>query len=322
MSHSPAERQDTRRIARPAVAGRGVRRGEHRPGRGGGWPASPLAALGRAFDVLVAPPAPYAIDGDGVPGLSPGPVPAGGLRGLLLSRETAPSVRDAVWRELVVRARRPAPEGQVWTVIAAGVALPGLTAAAGALCRGWQGETADIDAEVLAGFVARLKTLDVSGRRVVGRLIDAGIRSGRRARAQAGDRDTVPVDEAWSCPPVQPWDHPDWVLVRAVRAGVLDRTEARLIGATRLESLTLAQAAAALGVDADLAADWRRRSEARLAEAVAAGELDTARSAVPPPSRERCHAARLAVVKAGRESRRRHMAAAEVAPLSPVELMR
>jgi hypothetical protein len=308
MTHQPAEPPSAPRTG-PAAAARRSPRVD--PGEG--WPASPLAALGRAFEVLVAPPAPYVIDGVEVSGWPSGPVPAGRVRGLLLSRRTAPVVRDAVWRELVVRARRPASEGQVWTVIAAGVALPGLMAAAGALCRGWQGETADIDAEVLAGFVARLKTLDVSGPRVVSRLIDAGIRAGRRARAQAGDRDTVPVDEAWSCPPVQPWDHPDWVLVRAVRAGVLDRTEARLIGATRLESATLAQAAAALGVDAELAADWRRRAEVRLAAAVSAGELDAVRVLAPRALRERRQAARLALVKAER-ARRRRVAAGEVVP--------
>ena len=308
-------RPETPRTAEPTEAGdsnpdgsRRRRRADRPSGRGQDWPVSPLAGLGRSFDLVVAPPAPYAIDGSTFPGVPEGPVGAHRLRGLLLSRQVTPPVRDAVWRDLVVRSRRPAPEGQVWTVIAAGVALPGLTAAAGALCRGWHGETADIDAEVLAGFVTRLKTLDLTGPRVVGRLIDAGVRAGRRARALAGDRDAIRVESAWSTPPAHPWDHPDWVLARAVRAGVLDRTEARLIGATRLEDQTLAEAAAALGVDPELAADWRRRAESRLAQAVLAGELDTARTATPRASGERRHAARLALAKAER-IRRRHRAA-------------
>ena len=251
----------------------------------GGWPTSPLAALGRAFDLLVQPPAPYSIDGDAFPGLPAGPIGADRLRAVLLSRRVTPPVRDAVWRQLVHRSRRPAPDGQVWTVIAAGVALPGLTAASGALCRGWSGDTADIDAEVLAGFVGRLKTLDVTGPRVVGRLIDAGIRAGRRARALAGDRDAIRVDGAWSCPAAQPWDHPDWVLAPAVRAGVLDRTEARLIGATRLEDHTVLEAAVALGLDPQLAADWRRRAEARLVQAPRVGEVDVTRTATPHAGR-------------------------------------
>jgi len=166
------------------------------------------------------------------------------------------------------------------------------------------GETADIDAEVLAGFVARLRTLDVAGGRVAGRLVDAGIRAGRRARASAGDGDTVRVEQAWSGPPSHPWDHPDWVLARAVTAGVLDRTEARLIGATRLEDVPLVEAAAALRVDPELAADWRYRAEGRLRDAVRAGELDASRTASPRPPGRHGHAARLALVKAERARRR------------------
>jgi hypothetical protein len=232
------------------------------------------------------------------------PVAMDRVRDLLLSRRMSPAARDAVWRELVTRARRPAPDGQAWMVIAAGVALPGLRAAAAGLTRGWRGETADIDAEVLAGFVARLKTVDLTGARVVGRLIDAGVRDGRRARALVGDLEAVRVEGAWSCPPAHPWDHPDWVLARAVAAGVLDRTEARLIGATRLEDLSLVEAAAALRVDPDLAAGWRGRAENRLALAVAAGELDTARTLVPAPQGQRRRAAQLAAAKADRARRR------------------
>lgn len=248
---------------RPAEAG-----GERGPGtarrRGDGrdrWPASPLVVVARAFAVMVAQPTPYRLDGTGFDQMPDEPVAMDRVRDLLLSRRMSPAARDAVWRELVTRARRPAPDGQAWMVIAAGVALPGLRAAAAGLTRGWRGETADIDAEVLAGFVARLKTVDLTGARVVGRLIDAGVRDGRRARALAGDLEAVRVEGAWSCPPAHPWDHPDWVLARAVAAGVLDRTEARLIGATRLEDLGLAEAAAALRVDPDLAAGWRGRAE-------------------------------------------------------------
>ena len=269
-------------IHRRAVTGRPFAGRDDRTDGGRHDPPPPLrASRNVAEHAPRTPPAPYVIDGDAFAGLPAGRIGADRLRAVLLSRQVTPPVRDAVWRELVDRARRPAAEGQVWTVIAAGVALPGLTAAAGALCRGWAGESVDIDAEVLVGFVARLKTLDVTGPRVVGRLIDAGIRAGRRARALAGDRDAIRVDGAWSCPAAQPWDHPDWVLAPAVRAGVLDRTEARLIGATRLEDHTVLEAAVALGLDPQLAADWRRRAEARLVQAPRVGEVDVTRTATP-----------------------------------------
>jgi hypothetical protein len=237
----------------------------------GTWPASPLAAAQRAFDLLCCPPAPLAFDGRGFDGLPDRIMDLAQLKAVLLRRATPPPVRDAVWRELVTRARR---DGPAWVVAAVGLAMPGLVAAAGALAAGWRGDRADLDAEMLVGFVERLRTVDVDAPRVCGRLLDAAVRAGRRARAAEGDTAPVHVDRAWSWPPARPWDHPDWVLERAERAAVIDADEAVLIGATRLEDVPLAEVAAALGVSVQLARSWRRAAERRLVEAIRTGELD------------------------------------------------
>jgi transposase-like protein len=73
--------------------------------------------------------------------------------------------------------------------------------------------------------------------------------------------------------PIRPWDHPDLVLARAVAVAVLDRDEATLIAATRLDSQTLAAVAAQIGISPQTASDWRAKAEKRLAEAIGAGEL-------------------------------------------------
>jgi hypothetical protein len=268
------------------------------------WPASPLAAVGQAFEALVTPPTALTFDGTVVAGLPQQPVRLSQLRPWLLDRSTSPEARDGVWRELVAHSRRPPPDGPRWTLAAVGLALPGLTAVAGRLTRGWRGDTSDLDAELLAGFVARLRTLDASEPRVLGRLLDAAIRAGRRARAQAGDLEVIRVERAWSRAPSHPWDHPDWVLARAVAAGVVDRTEAHLIGATRLEDKPLVDVAAQLGLDVQLARDWRYRAETRLAEAIRAGELDQARTQVPRRTQHDRSQARLLLVKAARARRR------------------
>jgi hypothetical protein len=270
--------------------------------------------VGRAFDLLVAPPTTLVLDGTNLPGLPPEPLDMPSLRRLLLAHDVPADTRDTVWRELVRRARRPGSEGQTWTVIAAGMALPGLTAAAGRLCRGWRGDTADLDAEVLAGFLAHLAALDLAGPRVVGLLVDAGLRAGRRSRARAIESTTIDVDWAadvatravWPTVSAQAGGHPDWVLARAVVAGVLDRTEARLIGATRLEDLPLPEVAAALRIDPGRAADWRWRAETRLAAAIRTGEIDHELvTRQPLASRDRPHEGRLAMVKAARHRHRR-----------------
>jgi hypothetical protein len=148
------------------------------------WPSSPLAAAQRAFDLLCSPPAPLTFDGRGFDGLPDRILDLAQLKAVLLRRATPPAVRDAVWRELVIRARR---DGPAWVVAAVGVAMPGLVAAAGALAAGWRGDRADVDAEMLVGFVERLHTVDVDAPRVCGRLLDAAVRAGRRARAAEGE---------------------------------------------------------------------------------------------------------------------------------------
>ncbi|MEH1166449.1 hypothetical protein V6V47_13775 [Micromonospora sp. CPCC 205539] len=234
------------------------------------WPSSPLSAAGRAFTLLVAPPTHVGFDARGFDGLPDEILPLERLRGLLLTPQTSVEVRDAVWRELVIRARR---DGPAWVVAAVGIALPGLRHLAGLLASGWRGDTRDLDAELLVGFVERLTTIDLEPPRVVGRLLDAGLRAARKARDADSDAPLVRTDATGPIAPVQPWDHPDLVLARAVAAGVIDADEANLIAATRLENDTLAQAAVRLGITASLASSWRLKAERRLLEAIRAGDL-------------------------------------------------
>jgi hypothetical protein len=234
------------------------------------WPSSPLAAAGRAFTLLVQPPTHVGFDGRGFDGLPDEILPLEQLRALLLAPRTRVEVRDAVWRELVVRARR---DGAAWVVVAVGVALPGLRHVAGRLAAGWRGDTRDLDAELLVGFVERLTTIDLEPPRVAGRLIDAGLRAARKARDAESDARLIHTGAIDPIAPVAPWDHPDLVLARAVAAGVLDADEANLIAATRLENATLAEAGARLGITASLASSWRLKAERRLLDAVREGDL-------------------------------------------------
>ena len=234
------------------------------------WPSTPLAAAQRAFDLLTRAPAPLAFDCRGIAGLPPAVLPVDELKRVLIADETPRSVRDTVWRELVIRARR---DGPAWVVAAAGIAMPGLRRMAGMLAKGWHGDAVDRDAELLTGFVARLGTVDLDEPRICGRLIDAGARAVKRARDRGEDTGAIRIDTAWSLPPQQPWDHPDWVLARALAAAVIDPDEHLLIASTRLEDAPLQEAADQLGISVLLARAWRRKAERRLATAIADGEL-------------------------------------------------
>jgi len=234
------------------------------------WPSSPLAAAYRAFTLLVQPPTPIGFDGRGFEGLPDEILPLERLRAVLLSPQTSVEVRDAVWRELVIRARRDGPS---WVVAAVGIAMPGLRHGAGLLATGSRGDTRDLDAELLTGFLERLTTIDLQPPRVVGRLIDAGLRAARKARDAESDAQLVHTDAVGPIAPIHPWDHPDLVLARAVAAGVIDADEANLIAVTRLEHDTLAVAAARIGISASVASSWRLKAERRLLEAIREGDL-------------------------------------------------
>jgi hypothetical protein len=236
------------------------------------WPAGPLDAAQRAFELLTRPPAPLAFDCRGIRHLPQRLVALDELRRLLIHDGTPRATRDAVWAELVTRARR---DGQAWVVAVIGLALPGLRRRAARLAPGWHGDRADLDGELLLGFLERLRTIDVRVANIFQRLIEAGARQVKRSRRQAEqDIDAIRrAGTARSLPPARPWDHPDLVLTRAVALAVIGVEECVLIAETRLEDVPLGVVAERLGISDDIAAAWRRSGERALAEAILSGEL-------------------------------------------------
>ncbi|WP_236650008.1 hypothetical protein [Kutzneria albida] len=195
------------------------------------------------------------------PGLPDQMVPLNEVRDRLLARRCPQTVRDAVWAHLVLRSRT---EGGSWTVGAVGVALPALNSIAARLTDRFLADPADIHAEVLRGFLTALSEVDLRPPRIMLRLRWAAYRSGHRALSEALAGPT-PVAPGWlSAPPRPPWAHPDLVLARAVTDGVLTRTEAELIGTTRLEPMALSDWAAHRRVPLWAAYKTRKRAEARL----------------------------------------------------------
>jgi hypothetical protein len=199
-------------------------------------------------------------------------MPLDELKRWLLRRGTPARVRDGVWRELVARARR---EGPAWVVAAVGVAMPGLRAMAGKLAAGYAGDTDDLDAELLAGFVRKLREVevDVDEPKVLLRLLWAAERAGRKVRYAQVSTDPLEFEPAGPRTPLLPWGHPDLVLASAVRAAVIDTDEAAMIAATRLEGVPVEVAATWWGIAPQRASQWRKLAERRLVAAIRAGEL-------------------------------------------------
>jgi hypothetical protein len=144
------------------------------------------------------------------------------------------------------------------------MALPALTGTARWLSARYPGDVFDVQAEVVAGFLDGLASVDLAKPHVLPRLRWAAYRRGYAALTSALD---APVPVAARFGPVVPhvpWGHPDLVLARAVGREVLTRAEADLIGATRLEPVSVATWSGRYGMTPGAAYKARRRAERRL----------------------------------------------------------
>jgi hypothetical protein len=105
------------------------------------------------------------------------------------------------------------------------MALPGLRRAVASLAPLYHGDPADLQAEVLTGFLAAMRTLDLDDLEQVplaSRLYWAARRAGLKlAWADAGQAARrAGLDELGDAPAL-PWGHPDFVLAAAVRKKIL-----------------------------------------------------------------------------------------------------
>lgn len=227
-----------------------------------------LDTLAAAFGSLVSGPAPLVVNGGEIhPDLPARPISLDELRELLLDKRTGNAVRNAALGELVRRARE---ERGAWVVGLAGVLLPGLRRVAGRLARDFPGDTRDIDAEVLAGFLEALNRLESGGQHLASRLLWPAYRHARRLRMVELEQTLRRIPEtATAQVPARPWGHPDFVLARAVKAGAITAAEAELIGATRLEDVDLVSLALAEECSIDVIRHRRHRAERRLVKFLA-----------------------------------------------------
>jgi hypothetical protein len=233
----------------------------------------PFDAADTAFRLLCAGPRPLALHAAEVAaGLPDRLVPVDELRLLLLHPSTSARARNQVWAELVRRARTSDP---AWTVALAGVAMPGLRRAVGSLAAAWRGDPADLQSEVLTGFLAAVRALDPADLEAVplaSRLVWAGWRAGREmALADAGWSARRRDLEEWHDRPDLPWGHPDLVLAAAVREGILTRSQAALIGRNRLEGVPLKKIATENGRSYSALYKRREKAEKAITDAIANG---------------------------------------------------
>jgi hypothetical protein len=152
--------------------------------------------------------------------------------------------------------------------------------AAGHIARGHIGQRDDIDAEMVAAFVAAVRFLDIASEGLYEKLRWHALRAGMDIRAQDEPYQLMPdVEQIAGAAPRLPYGHPDLIVARAVAARIIDASDAELIMLTRLDRTPLHVVAARAGLDAATARMRRIRAERALVEAVRGGLLSGAISA-------------------------------------------
>ncbi|MCO1593747.1 hypothetical protein M8C17_01040 [Micromonospora sp. RHAY321] len=250
------------------------------------WPDSPLDAVDAAFTALTTGPDPMTLDMDALgpdTGLPGGVMTLPALRDWLLDRPRAYAARDAVWRDLVRRARLDGPS---WVVVAVAMAMPALRRHAGRLHSGWSGDGADLDAEILTGFLTALRDrVDLAKPAPYAALCMAAWRAGHELRQRAGT--AVPVEDVEHVTgprtPHVPYGHPDLLVRRAARLGLLEHTDLEPYIDLRLGRRAIEPIAARLGITVDALRKRMNGIDERLADALAKGLLT---SVVSPKARE------------------------------------
>lgn len=235
----------------------------------------PLKSLKKTFDLLRMDPQHLYLT---VPATDAAPesvMDLNEITELLWDIKTDPAIANNIWAAIV---RRTRTKNSGWTVVACGLAGPTLISKTGMLKACFPGvDTAEMQAEIVEGFLLALRTIDLDDpgiESLAGALATKAFNKARVPYREAvGDLADLSSDGLVSGPPCFPVGHPDIVLARAVRAGVITAEEAEYIGRTRLEERSLEDVGAELGVAKSTLGDRRAAAEARLVEALSSGMI-------------------------------------------------
>lgn len=249
-----------------------------------------LDAAEHTLRLLCSGPEPLHLDGHLIGSDVPQrPILVTDLADVLRNRTVSATSRNTAWRLLVGRART---SGAPWVLAAVGVALPGLRTQADHVARAWPDlEVDELEAELVSGFINALAAIDITSRYICSLLIARAYNQVRRAvyAEVSATVNRAQLQHDSQAPP-RPPGHPDFVLARAVQAGILTVAEADVIGRSRLEKIALTILAEQNAVSVNTLARRRNRAEHRLRTAILDGVLEAdipapeaARWRHPPP---------------------------------------
>jgi hypothetical protein len=189
-------------------------------------------------------------------------IPLDELRGLLLHGDVSFETKDRVLAGVAARAQAG---DDVWVVAFAGLLMPGLKRVARRLRRCGGVDAQEVGSEVVIGLLEALAHLDPCRDRIAASVCWEVYRRAYRATLQR--KNDLPLSENLGGSTLAGL-HPEEVIARAVRAGVVTPDDAELVAATRIEQRTVSDVARSLGVPRYRLAKRRLRAEARIAELI------------------------------------------------------
>jgi hypothetical protein len=192
---------------------------------------------------------------------------------ILSDKDTDPVVRNIVWGAVVRKSRR---RESGWVLAAAGLAYPSLVHKSQMLATGFDGDTVEDQADLIEAFITAIRAVNVEDPTIrdMGAVASwAAFTAVRRARRhEAASPVCAPLsDESSALAPEV--GHPDIVLARAVRLGVITADEAEYIGRSYLEETPIDEILAWAGLSRATFFRYRAYAETRLVKAIRDGLL-------------------------------------------------
>ncbi|HET6482081.1 MAG TPA: hypothetical protein VFG35_18905 [Actinoplanes sp.] len=213
------------------------------------------------------------------PGLPPKDMRPRTLLRFLLEDADYPQ-RDQIWAAVITGARRPAT-AEPYRLLAISLAARGLRRSRKRVVLTHRDDTADIDHDLLYGFLRRMTTIDVRATNLGMKLIESGIthakgqqsrpsqrvRTSRKRRAPTATADSTPDEE------LSVLFHE--VLAALAAAGrPLAERDVKLLTITGFDHVSMTDAADQLGMSLETAYKQRQRAKARFLKYLAARDLE------------------------------------------------
>lgn len=232
----------------------------------------PLNTLRAAFELLLTEPCHLSLPGDALGhGLPERDIELAELKELALSRKTSRAAKHAIWAAIVDLSR----DGHAaWTVVAGGLAYPGLVAMIKLASEYDDMDKHDLEAEVIAGFLTALTVIDVDDPKITdiaGWLCWRAWNSCKAFRIAEATCGVPFTSLSNAVIPVFQAGHPDIVLSRAQILGYITEAEQELLSRIYVGGEHYEAVAADMKVS--LATFYRRRSAAaaKLVKAIDSG---------------------------------------------------